>query len=239
MRTYVDFGGTPEFKLTGAILIYQGERKSFCTYHAVRQHSSEEPPQLDVAQPLSTGFLKALAGELGYRVAAEILPEGVLARTPEMLVWWTPARRRTMFFADHAKELREVNGKQFPQPPLVFKVVEKDLWVRALSENKRPGPATVLKVAPFWNCSAVGHCCQGSMRSPEVGTSLDAIDVWDRAFFQSEFTHAYGVARLTTFPGGFTALWNSLADAREPFPAKYLADAGETLQQFVEGRDSR
>jgi hypothetical protein len=75
------------------------------------------------------------------------------------------------------------------------------------------------------------------MRSPEVGASPDAIEAWERAFFQSRFTHAYGAARLTRHPDGFIALWAGLADSQGAFPAEYLTDARETLQQFVERRD--
>ena len=237
MRTYVDLGGTPEFTLRGAILLYHGGRTSFATYHGVDEEQRDESPRLGVAQPLTTAFLKELAGELGYRLPVEILPANVLVRSPEMLVWWAPARVRTMFFAEHAKEARAISGQRFPQPALVFKVVGRELWLRALAENERPEPAARLKTAPYWNCSDSGFCCQGSMRSPDVGTSLDAMDVWERAFFQSEFTHAYGAARLTSFPGGIVRLWTSLAGSRQAFPVEYLTDAQETLQQFVERRD--
>jgi len=237
MKAYVDFGGTPEFKLSGAILLYQGHNTAFATYHLVREGRQDEAPQLGAAQPLTTAFLEQLAGELGHRLPVEILPENVLLRTPEVLVWWSPARARTMFFAEHVEEAQAINGKRFPQPALVFKVAGRELSVRALPENLRPGPGTELKTAPYWNCAESGVCCQGTMRSPEVGTSLDAMEAWERAFFQSRFTHAYGAARLTSSPGGFLALWASLADSAGAFPVEYLTDVRETLQQFVERRD--
>ncbi len=239
MKTYIDLGGTPEFKFAGAILLYRGGKSAFATHHAVDDEEQGKPPRLGVAQPLSTAFLKQLAGELGYRLPVEILPEVVLVRTPETLVWWSPARMRTMFFAEHAEEAREISGRQFPQPALVFKVAGRELWVRAFAENRRPVAGTVLKTAPYWNCTAEsGHVCQGTMRSPESGTSLDSIQTWEKAFFQSQFTHASGGGRLSKYPGGFVALWRSLAESRKPFPQKYLADCGETLRQFVERRDA-
>jgi hypothetical protein len=70
------------------------------------------------------------------------------------------------------------------------------------------------------------------MRSPE-DTAIGAIDLWERAFFQSEFTHASGATRLTTHPGGFLGLWKSLAGTRNPFPVEYLTSARETLQEFA------
>src|SRR5450830_1984331 len=40
---------------------------------------------------------------------------------------------------------------------------------------------------------------------------------WERGFFQSEFTHAYEGARLTSFPGGFLDLCRHLVGSRKPF----------------------
>jgi PRTRC genetic system protein B len=235
MKGYVDLGGTPEFKLAAAVLVYQGGKTAFATLHPVT-HRDRGTPGLDPAQPLSTAFLRALAGELGYRLPVEILPENVLVRTPEMLAWWCRRTPRTMFFASHAKELAPVSGRLFPQPALVFKVIGQELWVRALPKDARPNANTTLMTAPYWNCSEEGRVCQGTMRAPEEGTSLKAMETWERAFFRSEFTHAYGAARLTTHPGGFAGLWSSLANSRKAFPAPYLTDARETLQQFVERR---
>jgi hypothetical protein len=73
------------------------------------------------------------------------------------------------------------------------------------------------------------------MRTPE-SSGVEATEGWERGFFQSEFTHAYGAARLTNFPGGFLALWHRFAGSWRPFPVRYLTDARETLLQFVERR---
>jgi hypothetical protein len=59
------------------------------------------------------------------------------------------------------------------------------------------------------------------------------MDLWERAFFQSEFTHASGATRLTTHPVGFLGLWKSLAGRRKSFPVEYLTSARETLHEFV------
>ena len=53
-------------------------------------------------------------------------------------------------------------------------------------------------------------------------------------FFRSRFTHANGAVRLTSYPGGFIALWKNLKNSQLPFPTEFLTDAKETLQQFVE-----
>src|SRR6185295_10708543 len=138
-----------------------------------------------------------------------------------------------MFFAPHDPDAHKLNGKPFYQPPTVWKVKGKDLWVRALPENRRPVAETQLMIAPYWNVDGeTGVICQGSMRSPE-DPSVNAILLWERAFFQSEFTHHTGVRRLTTHPGGFLGLWTSLAGGRRRFPLKYLTPTKESLQEFI------
>jgi hypothetical protein len=55
-----------------------------------------------------------------------------------MVAWWTPACRRQMFYESPAQDVTAFNGRIFPQPPLVWRVENGDLKVRALAENKRP-----------------------------------------------------------------------------------------------------
>ena len=143
-----------------------------------------------------------------------------------------------MFFGGTDEEARKLSVLVFPHPALVFKVAGKDLHVRALATSSRPGPETPLKTAPYWNTDGPrGHVCPGTMRLPE---SADAASIphWENAYFQSEFTHASGAVRLTSHPEGFIGLWRSLA-GRKRFPARYLTDAGETLQEFVARGDER
>ena len=67
-------------------------------------------------------LIDLMAG-LGRSVPAEILPARVLVRTAEMIVWRSPACERTMFFSDHGNDpvLKNMNGKLYPHPPLLFK----------------------------------------------------------------------------------------------------------------------
>jgi PRTRC genetic system protein B len=136
-----------------------------------------------------------------------------------------------MFFGGTDEEARKLNGLVFPHPALIFKVAGKDLFVRAMATNSRPGPDTLLKTAPCWDTDGQGLVCAGSMRVPE-SSDIASIPAWQDAYFQSEFTHAAGAVRLTSSPGGFIGLWKGLA-GRKRFPVQYLTDVGETLQEFV------
>ena len=232
MNIYVDVGGSEALTLKGALLVYQGRSRSFVAWHEART-TEQGAPYLGEAQPLTAEFVHGLAQGLGSRISVEILPENVLARTAEAVVWWTPAAYQTMFFRSTAEDAQTLNGMRFPQPPLVWCVSGGELWVRALQENARPEPTTELRVAPYFNVNGEdGLTCQGTMRSPE-DAGVATIPLWERAFFQSEFKHQTVSRRLTTHAGGFSGLWASLAGSRKPFPVEHLAPANQTLLEFV------
>ena len=234
MEAHVQIGTSATLQLRHALLVYTDQQRAFATLHDVISQE-EDAPLLSPAQPLSLGFLRRLTEGLGSQVSPEILPESVLARTSEMIVWWAPAARRMMFFGDADERARKLNGLNFPHPSLVFKVRGQELFVRALEKNVRPCADTPLKTAPYWNTAGdEGRVCLGTTRAPE-SHSVESIEAWEAAFFRSSFTHPLGAVRLTNHKQGFIGLWRSLAGKRV-FPARYLTDAKETLQEFV-GRE--
>jgi PRTRC genetic system protein B len=231
MECHVEIGDAHTFELRHAVLVYTGSRRAFASLHDITKQP-EGAPLLGPARPLSMAFLRTLAAGLGSRIAPEILPVNVLARTPEMIVWWSLAARRVMFFGEADAEARKLNARVFPQPPLVFKLRSGELFVRALETNLRPEAMTRLKTAPYWNVGGEdGRVCLGTVRAPEE-VSVASLVACEYFFFQTDFSHVLGAVRLTTHAGGFVGLWKSLAGKRR-FPARYLVDALETLQEFV------
>ncbi len=233
MKVEVEIGQMHRFELREALLIYREGRRSFITRHEVVAQK-QGPPALGVAQPLTTAFVENLAESLGGSAAAEVLSENILAKSDRMIAWWTPRRRRQMFFENPEGKMQRLNGKLFPQPPLVWKVIHGGLSIRALAENKRPNAETKLAVAPFWNLSDDGSVCLGSMRCPE-STSVGSIEGWEKGFYESAFTHA-NVGRLTRHEGGHDALWGELVGKRRTFPAESLIQLPQTLSEFIKGR---
>jgi PRTRC genetic system protein B len=226
-------GDPSQFELRGAILVYSGGTASngaFASWHDV-DGDTTGTPRLGPAVPLTTAFLRELSRGLGAMTRPEVLPDNVLVRTPESLVWWRPAQRSKMFFR-HDDELGTISGRIFPQPPLLFRVTQRELWIRALADNVRPSAATTLMVAPYYNVNTGGAVCQGTMHSPEEAT-VAAMEQWERSFFESEFTHIYGSGHFTRHPSGMAGLWSSLAGKRR-FPLDQLSPAGESLARFVD-----
>jgi PRTRC genetic system protein B len=237
MQAYVAIGANCEFKLSEAVLVYRaGGGGAFASFHQVKQ-ADDGVPYLAPGESLTTAFVRTLAQGLGAQVKPEIFPDNVLVRTPDTLVWWSRPQSRVMFFGGTDQEARKINGLVFPHPALIFKVLSKDLFVRAMVTTSRPGPETPLKTAPYWNTDSRGLVCAGSMRVPE-SSDITSMPAWVDGYFQSEFTHAAGAVRLTSHPGGFIGLWRNLA-GKKRFPVRYLTDAGETLQEFVARGDER
>jgi PRTRC genetic system protein B len=193
--------------------------------------------RLAEGQLMTPQMLIDMTASLGRSVPVEILPARVLVRTAEMIVWWKPASERTMFFSDRGNDplLKKMNGRRYPHPALLFKASGAHLWIRALAQCERPKAETRMCMAPYWNCYDNGVVCTGSMKIPRE-KSVAAIELWEQSFFQSEFTHASGIRRHTTFSGGLVAMWQSLR-AKKQFPSKYLVKLPQTLAEFVNDHD--
>jgi hypothetical protein len=152
MNIHLRIGDNRSFALKQAVLLYQDGSKTFATLHEVKLRP-DEAPYLCAGQPVTAGFLETLAKGLGASMGAEVLPDHVLARTPELIAWWSPAQPRLMFFGEGNTEAKHLNGKTYPQPPLVFMIYGRELFVRALAEDCRPK-------------ARYRRCCPGRANSP-------------------------------------------------------------------------
>ena len=227
----VDLANQHTFKLSSVVCVYGDGKDAFATLHDVTLPHGGGQPRLGAAQALTSAFLHALQEQIGVRQPVEVLPPCVLARTPEMIAWHVPATHRTMFFQT-GSALDDHTGKRFPQPGLVFRLVDQTLSVRALATTERPTAATKLYVAPYYNTYDNGSVCLGSMRRPDHA-SADVLDAWVDGFFGSAFSHPAGAVRLTTQKGGYAALVAKIAGSDAPFPTGALVDAEQTLGQFL------
>ena len=93
MRFSIDVGSELELKLYRAVLLYRNDHgnRFMATVHGVVQKETDGAPLLGAGQLLSTAALRELTKQLGTSCPAEFLPENVLARTAELIAWWTPA----------------------------------------------------------------------------------------------------------------------------------------------------
>jgi hypothetical protein len=181
MRVHVDIGGSEALELKGALLVYQGHSRSLVSWHEARAATEPGAPYLGEATPVSMEFVRQLSEGLGTHLPVEVLPENVLVRTPETMVWWTPPCGKTMFFADHDPEAARLNGQHVPSAAAGLASDGERSYGSVRSRRRQ-------RMANFevdgrallergWR-DRLGRC-QGSMRSPDID-GITAIPDRDR-----------------------------------------------------------
>lgn len=234
MTGSVDLGRETSLTLSGGLLLYTGGSESsgittMATLHPVQRHASGKA-SLGTHQLLSQAFLLDLSQTLGTRqLTRRYLPPNVLCLTDDTIVWWTAPCQRALFFRGSAA-LRELSGKMYPHPALVWKAVDGHLTLRALRHATAPAPETPLFLAPYPNDYSDKTVCMGSMPRPSEH-GVDAMPAWESGYFRSYFN----TLRFdpTAHPKGFHALWKPLA-GRKRFPVQHLKPADQTLAAFIE-----
>lgn len=228
----VAIGRRSVVKLSKAILLYEHEHRqgdAFATVHEVTGVEAAQPA-LAPGRLMSAEGLREIHGAL-YRVQRlTVLPQHVLAATPERLAWFEPARSRVMFFSAQDAYLNALSGQSFPQPPLLFIAGERSLRVFALAEDKRPAGAETIYTAPYYNTSSAGVCL-GSMPLPTTLNPDETADYAD-AFFHSAFTHGSSERLLTDWGGSHGEFWN-YAQQQGQFPVQHLVTQECTVEDAI------
>ncbi len=232
MKTFLNIGDVESLKLKGAFFVYGNHSRTFAAWHEVKPADSGGA-HLGEAQPLTTEFVKSLSQSLRTEVQPELLPGSILVWNSDLVVWWSDRCLRRMFFRKNSEAPAGLSGAEFSQPPLLWCASGQELTVRALSTNHRPNADTPLMIAPYWNVDGdTGRVCLGSMKVPELA-GVAALAQWEKAFFESEFTHQTGVKRLVQGPKGYFDVWEQVRSGRRAFPSKCLVPANETLSDLI------
>lgn len=225
---------TEALSLEAALLVYGGR---YVTLHDIDRPPTGAP-RLGPGRPITRGELAKLLAAAGREtVMSGWVDPRVLFAGPELLVWHSAPARRPMFFRctdQGAGRLRDCAGMA-PQPALVWAVLRDCWYVWATECAGRPDPETRLLQAPYLNVYDNGGICTGNAAVPRE-LSAEAIDGYERAFYESRFTHP-NAQRLTTFQGGIYALWDSLLDSahnsEHHFPSHTLVPLNITLGDVV------
>jgi PRTRC genetic system protein B len=219
--------------LKRAVLLYENPGyagdDAFATVHDVTG-LDEGRPALAPGRLLTVEGLREIHRALYRQQRLEVLPEHVLASTPERLAWFEPARPRVMFFKAQDAFLNSLSGSSFPQPPLLFIAGERQLKVFALATEGRPTGETEVFTAPYFNTTAAGVCL-GSMPLPD-SPSVQDTEAISSAFFHSEFTHGTSERLLKGWGGSYGEVW-SHAQAQGVFPMQHLVPLEKTLEEVI------
>lgn len=194
-----------------------GERELRATHHAV---VNGEPAAGQLAG--RDQIVNLLRDLLGATETRSLPPAHVLFADSGRMLWYRPSQRRPIFFHTGRKEFdAELRGKSAVYPALLFLAVPGNLYVWALASDERPEANTPVYRAPFLNLYESGHMCAGTSKLP-LQVSGD-VGPFERAFFETTFTHSNYRDKLTTHSGGHDGLWRALAHPeRQTFPADCL-----------------
>lgn len=232
MNAHLECGGTEGIALKGALLLYESRNRAIAVWHEAKL-GSNKCPHLGEAQTLTTKFVRSLNQGLRTEIQTEVLPECVLVWSSDLVVWWSARRIRRMFFRNSSEAPAWLSGAEFSQPPLLWCASGHELTVRGLSTNRRPNADTPLMIAPYWNVDGdTGRVCLGSMKVPELD-GVAALPLWEKAFFESEFTHQTGAKRLIQGTIGYFDVWEQVRSGPRAFPATCLVPANETLSDLI------
>ena len=84
--------------LKNAVLLYGDGTATFATLHPVVSRGEDEHTSSRPRAVVDHSLPEDAAEGPGTHMQAEVLPDNVLARTPDMIAWWTPSSRELMFF---------------------------------------------------------------------------------------------------------------------------------------------
>jgi PRTRC genetic system protein B len=248
VKTTITTAERPTWQLSRAVLVYLGERGgAYATLHSVETNGRDH--RLASGVPATREACADLARALGATsTLCGFVPPNLLYLGAKSLVWWRPPGRARIFFdttkdaaGDQAddKSGAALIGKRngvVPHPGLVFAVSGGRWYVYAAKGAERPGRSSALLRAPYFNVWASGEICSGNVRLPDT-LSTDALERYERAFFDSEFTHpnARGREKLIHYSSGAYGFWRDMlkAYAASDFPVQHLVELKLTLQGLV------
>jgi PRTRC genetic system protein B len=234
----VRLSGTEDFMLQKAILVYAGEgRKAACaTVHDVAV--AENGRAMLLAGVAATVQSVAEIAKLLTRQAKTgcYLPANILMVGIDSLIWWIPPARRRVFFK--SEKLGGERSAEVPNPGIVFRVSGDSEWsVFAVKGHDRPTPETPLFLAPYFNVWSNGKICTGNVTVPPCSTA-ETIAAWERAFFDSSFTHpnVHAPEKLVEHRGGAYGFWEKMLEGNyKRFPERVLVETGKRLSDLLDG----
>ena len=226
------------YELSNAILLYTrtfgyGSEKTLCFASIHDVENKTGMPRIMQGSAVSKKAIVEALGQLvpEERIQRELLPENVLAKGSDYLVWYAKPKTRQVWFK--CQEFGEVSAPAC-HPGLVFFVSEDNWYVFAIKGDERPTADTQMFVAPYFNVWQGGHICAGNIELPKGEMKFDTY-AWEECFFRSYFTHpnVHTKGGLTKYRGGIFALWRALLKGRA-FPQNSLVSANQTLSHAFE-----
>lgn len=227
--THTDMGGGAEFHPAHAVIVYRANDGSGRRYVTVSDFRGGTA--LSGERPATESMIREVIGEaLPAATTRALLHPRLLGAGAAWALWYSPPAVRTLFWTP-GRGADDLSGRDFPQPPLLWKVVAGQLSIAALSTDARPDGSTVLCHAPYWNVYPDGSVCTGTMARPD-GSPASRIDAWEAAFYASAFSHPNCRQGGVLGQGGVIGLWRDHL-RRKRFDTARLVSMETTLEKWI------
>ena len=181
---------------------------------------------------LSTLFQRSKEAQNGYLQCDGILPTNVLHVdncVEGFALWYTLPQEVDLLFTD----AMGISCGKAKVPALLWKATKTGLRVFAFRGNKRPNMETPLFHAPFFNTSKSGEVCMGNARIliAENATLADFMLLWERAFWNSYFSHPAG--GFDALSVDIVAMWKKHIGSGKPFPIACLNKCSVHISNLI------
>lgn len=161
------------------------------------------------------------------------LPSNLMMINSQQMVWYVPAKTRSMFIRQGDKQLQF----KVKFPSLVFMANNSGtLKVAAYTGSGRPKLTQPLYHAPLWNIYADTRLCNGTAEITNI-INVDAMQVWEDAMFNTMFTHSNHQNVLPKTKAGkqraYISFIRAKAKAGTAFKSSEMTPLKMTLDQWA------
>lgn len=183
------------FVLSRAILLYGNKHpgRAWATIHPVTIKPNGAA-DIGVGRAVTHDDIQEWTEAIRKEPPLDFLPDNILARTADAIVWRVPAGVHETLFdlpGKLSKDSKVLSGKisrTLPYPSLMLAATRRTLQIFALSDDVRPGPETLLCHAPTLNTYEDGAMCWGSVAMPSLDAP-NATKLFERAVFDTWNLH--------------------------------------------------
>jgi len=175
-------------------------------------------------QPLDKSTLKEIAAtymkkesfQMGFET---LIPDHILFTRIQpgalVVMWHRPAQIKKLNFSASLN----IKGESTVWiPPILYVVLNNNLYLFGLQADSRPNSKTKLYHAPFFNVYESGNVCLGTapIGKYRAKTFPGEAERYERGFFMAEQNGGHNIPTKTPL----AKLWNGLLRKKQVFPAK-------------------
>lgn len=226
-----------EYKLSHALLFYEGHGETMATLHKVRNR------QLLAGKSISAQDVEELFHSEDQNQKMLFLPPELIAWSRNEVVWFEKSRVRPIYFNAPEPErqfLNGISGKNVIWPSLVFKISRNNLYCWTVKTKSKPCLKTKLYNAPFTNIfTSHSFCPPNEFHAIHEENMIDfarrAVDI----FFRGHFSHVHhNMIDAVSYSRGRDRFWVKMARDLErgkskSFPNQYLISSDMKLEDIL------